>query len=41
MDPSREYGLSAVSPPNAMKLIKDGAFIEINGDSGEVRVVSG
>jgi len=37
---SREYGLPAVSLPNAMKQIKDGDIIEINGDSGEVRVVS-
>jgi len=38
---SREYGLLAVLLPNAMKLIKDGDLIEVNGDSGEVRVVSG
>jgi pyruvate,water dikinase len=38
---SREYGLPAVSLPKAMKLIKDGAIIKVNGDSGEVRVVSG
>ncbi len=38
---SREYGLPAVSLPNAMKLIKDGAIIEMNGDSGEIRVISG
>ena len=38
---SREYGLPAVSLPNAMKLIKDGAVIIVNGDNGEVRVVSG
>ena len=35
---SREYGLPAVSLPNAMKLIKDGSFIEMNGDSGEIRL---
>jgi len=38
---SREYGLPAVSLPNAMKLLKDGTIIEINGDSGEIRLVSG
>ncbi|MHA2260436.1 MAG: PEP/pyruvate-binding domain-containing protein [Promethearchaeota archaeon] len=37
---SREYGLPAVSLPNAMKLIKDGSFIAMNGDSGEIRFVS-
>ena len=38
---SREYGLPAVSLPNAIKLIRDGVLITVNGDSGEVRVVSG
>jgi pyruvate,water dikinase len=37
---SREYGLPAVSLPNAMKIIKDGAMIEMNGDSGEIRFIS-
>jgi pyruvate,water dikinase len=37
---SREYGLPAVSLPNAIKLIKDGSIITVNGDSGEVQVVS-
>jgi pyruvate,water dikinase len=37
---SREYGLPAVSLPNAMKLIKDGSIIRVNGDSGEIQVVS-
>jgi pyruvate,water dikinase len=37
---SREYGLPAVSLPNAMKLIKDGTTITINGDNGEIRVSS-
>jgi phosphohistidine swiveling domain-containing protein len=37
---SREYGLPAVSLPNAMKLIKDGSIISVNGDSGEVRLAS-
>jgi len=37
---SREYGLPAVSLPNAMKLIKDGSIITMNGNSGEIRLVS-
>jgi pyruvate,water dikinase len=37
---SREYGLPAVSLPNAMKLIKDGTIIEMNGDNGEIRLIS-
>lgn len=37
---SREYGLPAVSLPNAIKLIRDGSIITVNGDSGEIRVVS-
>ena len=37
---SREYGLPAISLPNAMKLIKDGEIITINGDIGEVRLGS-
>jgi pyruvate,water dikinase len=37
---SREYDLPAVSLPNAIKLIKDGSIITVNGDSGEVRLVS-
>jgi pyruvate,water dikinase len=35
---AREYGLPAVQVENAMQLITDGAFITINGDSGELRV---
>ncbi len=35
---SREYGLPAISLPNAMKLIDDGATITMNGSNGEVRV---
>lgn len=37
---SREYGLPAVSLPKALKLIKDGSIITMNGDNGEVRLVS-
>ena len=37
---SREYGLPAVSLPNAIKLIRDGSIITVNGDNGEIRVVS-
>ncbi len=37
---SREYGLPAVSLPNAMKLIKDGTIIEMNGDNGEIRSIT-
>ena len=37
---SREYGLPAVSLPNAMKLIKDGSIITMNGNSGEIRLDS-
>jgi pyruvate,water dikinase len=38
---SREYGLPAVSLTDAMKLVKDGEMIAVNGTTGEVRVVSG
>ena len=38
---SREYGLPAVSLPNALKLIKDGSIISMNGNNGEIRLVSG
>ncbi|KKN39638.1 hypothetical protein LCGC14_0741430 [marine sediment metagenome] len=38
---SREYGLPAVSLPNALKLIKDGSIITLNGNNGEIRLVSG
>ena len=37
---SREYGLPAVSLPNAIKLIRDGSIITVNGNSGEIRVAS-
>jgi rifampicin phosphotransferase len=33
---SREYGLSAVQIPGAMRLIEDGAMISVNGATGEV-----
>jgi phosphohistidine swiveling domain-containing protein len=36
---SREYGLPAVQVGNAMKRIRDGATITVDGDSGEVRIV--
>ncbi len=36
---SREYGMPAVSLPNAMKLIEDGAMISVNGGNGEVRML--
>jgi len=36
---SREYGLPAVSLPNAMKLIRDDSIITVNGDSGEIQLV--
>jgi phosphohistidine swiveling domain-containing protein len=35
---SREYGMPAVSLPNAMKLIRDGSVITVNGGTGEVRL---
>ena len=35
---SREYGLPAVTLPNAMQKIPDGAMITVNGDSGRVTV---
>jgi pyruvate,water dikinase len=37
---SREYGLPAVSLPHAMKLIKDGLRITVDGDKGEVRLMA-
>ena len=37
---SREYGLPAVSLPNAIKLIKDGSIIKMNGNTGEIQLVS-
>ena len=36
---SREYGLPAVTLPNAMQKIPDGATIKVNGDSGRVTIV--
>ena len=36
---SREYNLPAVTLRHAMTLIKDGATITVNGDTGEVSVV--
>ena len=38
---SREYGIPAVSLPEAMKLIEDGSTITVNGGTGEIRVASG
>ncbi|HJP51562.1 MAG TPA: PEP-utilizing enzyme, partial [Pseudomonadales bacterium] len=35
---SREYGIPAVSLPNAMQLIEDGSMIIVNGSAGEVRL---
>jgi len=37
---SREYGIPAVSLPNAMKLIEDGSLITLVGDTGEIRIES-
>ena len=37
---SREYGIPALSLPNAMRLIEDGALITVVGDTGEVRIES-
>lgn len=37
---SREYGIPAISLPNAMKLIEDNAIITVNGGTGEIRLVS-
>jgi phosphoenolpyruvate synthase/pyruvate phosphate dikinase len=37
---SREYGIPAVSLPNAMKLIEDNAIITVNGSTGEIRLAS-
>jgi pyruvate,water dikinase len=37
---SREYGIPAVSLPNAMKLIEDGAVITVNGSNGEIRLAA-
>lgn len=37
---SREYNLPAVTLRHAMSLIEDGATITVNGDTGEIRVVS-
>ena len=35
---SREYGIPAVSLPNAMKLIEDNSIITVNGGTGEIRL---
>jgi pyruvate,water dikinase len=35
---SREYGIPAISLPNAIKLIEDRSVITINGGTGEVRL---
>jgi pyruvate,water dikinase len=37
---SREYGIPAVQIPDAMKHIKDGSTISVNGDTGEVRILA-
>jgi pyruvate,water dikinase len=37
---SREYGLPAISLPNAIKLIKDGSIIKMNGNTGEIQIIS-
>ncbi len=37
---SREYGIPALSLPNAMQLIEDGAIVTVVGDTGEVRIES-
>lgn len=37
---SREYGLPAVTLPNAMQKIPDGATITVNGDTGRVTIVT-
>jgi pyruvate,water dikinase len=37
---SREYGIPAVQIVGATKLIEDGATIEVNGDTGQVRVLA-
>ena len=37
---SREYGLPAVTLPNAMQKIPDGATISVDGNTGRVTVVS-
>lgn len=37
---SREYGIPAVQLSGARRLIKDGATISVNGDTGEVRVIA-
>jgi pyruvate,water dikinase len=37
---SREYGIPAVSLPNAMKLIKDGTSITVNGSNGEIQLAA-
>ena len=37
---SREYGIPAVSLPNAMQLIEEGSTITVNGSTGEIRLMS-
>ena len=37
---SREYGIPAISLPNAMKLIGDRSLITMNGGNGEIRLPS-
>lgn len=36
---SREYGLAAVQLRQAMQRIADGTIIEVNGETGQVRVI--
>ena len=37
---SREYGLPALTLPNAMQKVPDGATVLVDGDSGRLRVLS-
>ena len=37
---SREYGIPAVQVIDATKLIEDGSTIEVNGDTGEIRILA-
>jgi pyruvate,water dikinase len=38
---SREYGIPAVQIVGACRSIEDGSTIEVNGDTGEVRILAG
>lgn len=37
---SREYGIPAIQINNAMSYIPDGATIDVNADTGEVRILT-